>query len=54
MPGQQLPTQRLVPAGVATSGHEITGSLPPHEFTSDTISDADLDDETDEPDGGRS
>ena len=54
MPGQQLPTQRLVAAGVATSGHEITGSLPPHEFTSDTISDADLDDETDEPDGGRS
>ncbi len=70
MPGQQLPTQRPVPVGVATSGHEITGSLPRDfsgDFTSDTISDDDIDDiddlddlddvnggETDEPDGGRS
>ncbi|HEX7106663.1 MAG TPA: NADH-quinone oxidoreductase subunit NuoH [Acidothermaceae bacterium] len=54
MPGQELPTQRPVPVGVASSGHEITGSLPPHVITdmrSDEISDGETD-AHDESDGG--
>jgi NADH-quinone oxidoreductase subunit H len=51
MPGQQLPAPRPVPVGVATSGHEITGSLPPHEIIGDRRGDI-ISDETDESDGG--